>query len=444
MGADFAMIFTANRRNILSNLGWSVGGKLITIAGSLLVGLIIARYLGPERWGLLNYIISFIFLYQTFAVFGLDYIEVREMARCPEACDTIMGTAFVIRLVFALLAMMAVAITAWTTESDPYVAIMLCIYAFTIICSTLNVVRNYFMAKVQNKYVAQSEILRTLIGMALKLLLFFLGVGLTGFILASIFDTVLLASGYLAAYHRKVGSLRSWCFDAGWCRLLLRESFPLMLTSAAVMVYQRIDQVMIGRMIDKEAVGYFSTAGRFVEALIYIPMMLSQTISPVLTRLRGQDETLYRKRAQFFMNASVWLSLVLAAVLSALSYWIIYILLGKQYLPSVPVLQIMAFKAASVALSNTAGTMIVVEGLQRYAIVRDLFGCIVCVVLNYLFLPQYGIIAAAVVAIASNIAAGWFADLFVPSYRHLFVMQTKALFLGWRSFFNLRELRGAA
>ena len=52
------MNITANRRNILSNLGWSVLGKVVSLSGSLLVGLLIARHLGPERWGLLNYIIS--------------------------------------------------------------------------------------------------------------------------------------------------------------------------------------------------------------------------------------------------------------------------------------------------------------------------------------------------------------------------------------------------
>ena len=93
--------------------------------------------------------------------------------------------------------------------------------------STLNVIRNHFIAKVQNKYVVKSEISRTLVGMVLKLVLFFFGIGLTGFILATAFDSILLASGYVVSYRRKVGGFRQWIFDANWCRLLLRESFPL-------------------------------------------------------------------------------------------------------------------------------------------------------------------------------------------------------------------------
>ena len=72
------MKLSDNRKNILQNLGWSVVGKLTTLGGSLLVGLIVARYLGPERYGLMNYVISIVFLFQTLSVFGLDQIEVRE------------------------------------------------------------------------------------------------------------------------------------------------------------------------------------------------------------------------------------------------------------------------------------------------------------------------------------------------------------------------------
>ena len=105
---------------------------------------------------------------------------------------------------------------------------------------------------------------------------------------------------------------------------------------------------------------------------------------------------------------------------------------GSAYLPAVAILQVMSFKAAAVALSNTAGSMLVTEGLQRWAILRDGLGCATCVVLNYLLLPRYGVMAAAVVAIVSAVVAGYLADAFIPAYRHLFVKQTKALALGWR------------
>jgi O-antigen/teichoic acid export membrane protein len=125
---------------------------------------------------------------------------------------------------------------------------------------------------------------------------------------------------------------------------------------------------------------------------------------------------------------------------SVISYWLIRYTFGPAYLPAVAVLQVMAFKAASVALSNTAGAMLVTEGLQRWAICRDSIGCAVCIILNYLLLPRYGVTAAAFVSIASNIAAGYLADAFIPAYRHLFICQTKTLIFGWKDCLRVKSL----
>jgi len=95
---------------------------------------------------------------------------------------------------------------------------------------------------------------------------------------------------------------------------------------------------------------------------------------------------------------------------------------------------------ASVALSNSGGTMIIAEGLQKWVFFRDILGCVVCVGLNWILLPYYGAIAAALVAVVTNIMAGYVADLLIPAYRHIFRQQTKALLLGWRDLVHIKQL----
>lgn len=425
---------------IVQNLFWAIMGKFVNLLSGLLVGIIVARYLGPEQYGLMNYVLSYVFLFQTFAIFGLDSIEIREEARHQANFETIIGTAFGIKIITGVIFMILSIATSYILEADSYTTILVAIYSFSIVLNSFSVIRNYFTSIVQNEYVVKAEISRCLLSMAIKVVLLLLHLPLIWFIVSYMVDFAFLASGYVMAYHAKIGKLRTWKFDKKSAFFLLKESFPLLLTSAAVIMYQRIDQVMIGQMVDKSAVGFFSVATRFVEVLIYIPMTLAQTISPVLVRARERSEQEYEKKCQQFMNLSLWLSLSAAFVTSLLANQIVGLTFGSAYAPAVGVLQIMAFKVASVALSNTAGTMLVCEGLQKYAIFRDTFGCIVCIVLNYLLLPHYGIIAAAYVAIISNIAAGYVADAFIPAYRHLFVRQTKSLLFGWRDILALKAI----
>ena len=427
------------QKAILRNLSWAVLGKIVNLLSGLLVGIIVARYLGPEQYGLMNYVISYVFLFQTFAIFGLDSIEIREEARGQKPYTTIIGTAFVLKLFFGCCFIILAIFTSWMMEADGYTTLLIAIYSLVVVLNSLTVIRNYFTAIVQNEYVVKAEISRSVISIMIKMALLFLNANLTWFITAYMFDFVLLGTGYIMAYHTKIGSLREWHFDRDYARFLLKESFPLLLTNAAVIIYQRIDQVMIGSMIDKSAVGYFSVAAKFTEVLVFLPMILAQTITPILVRTREYSIAEYQAKAQRFMNVSFWLSMLASAVVSVLAYWLVRYTFGPAYLPAVAVLQVMAFKTASVALSNTAGAMLVTEGLQRYAILRDSIGCLVCVLLNYLLLPHYGIMAAAFVSIASNVAAGYLADALVPAYRHLFICQTKTLLYGVKDIWNIKS-----
>ena len=425
---------------VAKNLFWAVVGKVTTLLGSLFVGVIIARYLGPEQYGLMNYVISYVQLFQIIAVFGLDSIEVREEASGKEDFRVIIGTAFVVKMVLGGATVGLTVLTSLVLNADSYTTLLVAVYSMSMVAHAFNVIRNYFTAIVQNEYVVKSEIARTLLGAAVKVALLFSGAGLTLFVLASAFDYVLLAAGYFVAYKKKIGSMAEWRFDCRYASYLLKESFPVLLTSAAVIIYQRIDQVMIGQMIDNTSVGYFSVATRIVEILVYIPTILAQTLAPVLVSSRQVSEAKYRGQAQTFMNVALWLTALASAVTSILACWMVQLLFGTQYLPAAAILQVLAFKAMAMALSSTAGSMLIIEELQRFAIFRDVLGCVACIVLNYFLLPVYGIMAAAVIAIVSNVVAGYVADALIPSYRHLFVMQTKALLFGWRDILKFKSV----
>ena len=81
-----------------------------------------------------------------------------------------------------------------------------------------------------------------------------------------------------------MGSVRNWTFDKTIVPFFIKESFPLLLSGAAIVIYQRIDQVMIGNMLNKTEVGYFATAGKFVDLILFLPAILVQTITPILVR----------------------------------------------------------------------------------------------------------------------------------------------------------------
>ena len=127
---------TKTKQAIVENIFWAVLGKIVQLLSGLLVGIIVARYLGPEQYGLMNYVISLVFLFQTFAIFGLDAIEVREEARNEKPIQTIIGTAFGLKLIFGLVFMLLVILTSWLMDADHYTTLLVTIYSFTIVLNS--------------------------------------------------------------------------------------------------------------------------------------------------------------------------------------------------------------------------------------------------------------------------------------------------------------------
>jgi O-antigen/teichoic acid export membrane protein len=432
----------ATKAKVLSNLMWAIGGKVITLTGNLLVGILIARYLGPEQYGLMSYVISYVTIFQVFASLGLDSIEVREESKEHNKGnrDVLIGTAFRLKVMASVVTMLLIAITTFFADTDGYTQVMIIVYSLSILFNSMNVARNYFTAIIWNEYVVKSEIMRTLIGVGIKVVLLLLHASLTWFILAVLLDVLLLASGYALSYNKKVDSIWLWKWDKLTAGYLLKESFPMMLSGTAVVIYTKINQVMIGLMLDNEAVGQYAIAASFVDICVFVPTILSQTISPILIQKYEQDRKEYEKKLFMFYNITIWTCIFLSVFVSIISYPLIRYTYGTIYLAAVPVLQILTVKVIGEALAQSSGQAIVIESIQRYAIIRNVIGCIVCVGLNFYLIPHYGIIGAAVSSAITAMCPGYLAHLLIPAYRGIFCMQSRSLLVGLKDIFKIKNV----
>lgn len=422
---------STTQQKVVKNLVWAVIGKIVTLLGSLLVGIFVARYLGPEQYGLMNYVFSYIAVFQVFASFGLDSIEIREEAHRNDEKNKLIGTAFLLKILFASITILLVVISVWIFEADTFTKWMIIMYSLSMIMNSFGVIRNYFTSIVWNEYIVKTEITRTIIGAGIKVALLLIHADLIWFILSTLFDTILLASGYIVSYRRKIDRIRNWTFDKTTALYLIKQSFPLLLSGAAVVIYQKIDQVMLGNMIDKTAVGYYSVAGKFTEICLFIPTILSQTITPILVKAYHENIDDYQRKAKSFMNITIWGTIIICIGICLISNPLIKYTFGTEYTAATILLQIMIFKTIGYASAQITGALIVIEEKQKYVVIRNIIGCLVCIGLNLLLIPQYGVVGAAIASVITAISTGYFSHLLIPSYRSYFYTQTYSFLYGW-------------
>lgn len=428
------------RKTVLRNVAWAMLGKAVSMLGVLFVGILVGRYLGPEKYGLMNYVISFVTLFEIVVEFGLNHIEIRELAKHPSSRDSIMGTCFSLRMTFAVFAFLLLMCITYWSEDDPYTRKLIAIYGLCLFTFPFNVARNYFTSIVQNEYVVKSQIARICFGAAIKIVLLWQKMSLTWFLWAAGFDFYLLAAGYARAYHSQVGPFRDWKIDFRLIPFLLAESFPILLSGAAVVVYQRIDQVMLKHLVNDESVGYFATAAMFLNVVFFLPNVLVQTVTPILVQIRKKDAIAYREKAIAVTGGVTWLAILMALVVTFAAPCMIAWTYGAKYLMAIPVLQVLVWKTVGMALSTASGHLIIIEGIQKVLVVRDLFGCLACVGLNWILLPRFGVMGAAWVTLATFGLSGFLANAVIPPYRHIFQIQIRGIAVGWRALFRLRRL----
>lgn len=428
------------KEKVIRNIVWAVTGKVITLLGGLLVGIFIARYLGPEQYGLMSYVTSYVALFQVLAYFGMDQIEIREESKTPEEKDKIIGTAFTLKIGFAIITMLLVAITAWIFEADSFTKWMIILYSVSMIANSFGVIRNYFTSLVWNEYIVKTEITRTLIGAGIKIALLLFHAPLIWFITAALFDTLLIAGGYLVSYRNKINSIRKWFFDKEQAIYLIRESFPLLLSGAAVIVYTKIDQIMIGNMIDKSSVGHYAVAGKFVEICIFIPTIMCQTITPILVKIYQTSQKDYLEKLQLFMNITIWGTTLMCLIISIIATPLIHYTFGIQFASASSLLQIMIFKVIGYAHAQVTGTMIIIEKKQKLVVLRNLIGCVVVIGLNLILIPKYGTIGAAISSVVTAFCTGVFSHIIIPPYRTIFPMQIRCLIIGWKDILKIKSV----
>lgn len=210
---NYLLNLSDTKKRVFLNVFWAILGKVANMLGALFVGILVARYLGPSDYGLMNYVISYVSIFLIISSFGLDDIEIREFSRNPKEYQTIISTAFCIRFCFALVAYILIGISLLIYKTDLFTSTIILIYAVTVFSNCFNVIRNYFTSILQNEYIVKSELFRIIIGAFLKIILLWYKAPLEYFIIATMFDTVLVSGGYFLSYYRKIGKVSYWNFN---------------------------------------------------------------------------------------------------------------------------------------------------------------------------------------------------------------------------------------
>lgn len=418
-------------KKILKNIYWLFIDKVLRMAVGVFVVILFARYVGPSDFGLFSYITALVSLFSAVFGLGLNAIVTRDLVLRDDK-EKILGTAFVLKLVSGLVAYLFLIVSVYLLRSDEPIAKFLAFaIGLSLIFKPSEVIKYWFQAKVESKAVVIVENVIFSMFTAIKLLAIYLELSLIYFGLFISLEALIGLLGLLYIYSKTGGFLRKWAFKLEEAKSLLKQSWPLIISSTAWIIYTKIDQIMIGQMLSDKEVGFYSAVSRLSETTNFLPTIITFSIVPAILKLKDVNRELYNHRFQQLYYLIITLMLVLAILVTTLSEIIINILYGASYLPASKTFSIHIWSVIFTSLAVISGRYLVNDGLQKFTMWRHLTGVALNIPLNYIMIPKYGIEGAALASLGALIFANYTFDCFSAQTRFVFYQKTNALFLIW-------------
>lgn len=436
-GPSIALAFIPERlQKYATNLSWLVFEKIFSLLVAMIVGIYVARYLQPENFGLLNYAISFVGIFSAFSTLGLDQILVRELARDMTRRNDLLGTAFVLKLAGSLLMILVVASVLPFMGNNSFTNTMIFIIAAAEIFRVFEVINYFYQARVLSKYVIRVQLGINFFGSLLKVGMVYFHAPLIGFAWIILVTSILNALGFFYTYRTRDGSVREWRFKRDVALDLMKESWPLTIYGLALYTQARIDQVMLGKLLNNQEVGQYSVALKIIEMFGFIPMTIMSTFAPAITKAKGISHELYSDRLVNFYRFLFLVFLVIAAPLFLFGEEIIVLLYGKEYQPAGVLLSLFALRLFFSNMGVGKSAFIINESLFKYSLAATVIGASVNIAVNYLLIPHYASMGAIAASFISFTISIFVLDLFFEKTRN----NQKLIFKGILSFWKLNRI----
>ncbi|HEX5368924.1 MAG TPA: flippase [Dehalococcoidia bacterium] len=402
-------------------------GRFGTGGISLLVLMVLARYLGTDRMGEYLLVLSFLALLNI-SDMGLTTIAIRDLAlrRPLNEQSTLLGNLILLRVLLAIAAALFVCLIALGLGYTSEVTAAICLGSASYVLSAIGTgsIGLSFAANLRMEYQVIATTVQGLVLLGLVGTIVFI----KGSVLAVVgaYDVSILVGSLATIALAKRVLLPKFDIDFAIWRRLLSQSVPVTISFIAWLTYNRIDMVMLSKIEGSDSVGLYGMAYRFVDLLTPINMYFILSVYPILSR-HHDDGNLPEMRRLFQKSSDVVMLIVLPTtlILAVFPSTILTIVASRAFVPAADSLRILALGVAVMAISGLLAHTALALGKQVELAKVMPFGLVLNVALNLLLIPRMNYEGSALATLLTEIVVGLY--LFITVTRGLHFMPSFAL-----------------
>ncbi len=419
-----------NNREI-KNASWIIGEQVFQMVVSLILGMISARYLGPDRYGELNYTASFISFFTAIANLGMENVIIKKMIAFPDKEGEYLGSALVYRLISSVLSGISILIIIYFLNPEEEIKLLLAaLQILQLVFQAGYILDSWFQRHLKSKYVSIAKSIACVIVAAYRIYILVSTKSIIWFAFTNSLTYIVVAVVLFIFYRRQGGEALSFKWATG--NDVLKDSYHFIISGMMVAIYGQMDKIMIGKMIDDKHVGYYTTAAIICGMWTFVPNAIINSLRPgIMEHKENGNEEQYMLKLQQLYSILIWFCLSVSAVVFIFSPLIVQILYGKEYLDSVPSLRILIWREVFAILGTARGIWLISENKNKYIKYLLFIGAVLNLILNYILIPICGIDGASIATLLTQITTCVIAPLFFKGTRmHTYIL-LEAFTLKW-------------
>lgn len=329
-------------KTIAKNASYLMFSQVATWILTLLLTIILARYLGSERTGKFHLANSLWAMVAVLATFGMDTLLTKEIARRVDKVAVFFSVSAVLRLIIFLFGAAIIVVYARLVG---YPQETLQIIYIIGIANLVGQVGGTCSACLQGleemKYVSLGTIAAKFVLTVLNIALVLLGMGIVAIAIVDIVAAI--ASLAIQYYYLNRYERLHFYFEWEMARWMLKESSPYLLVALFLVVYQQVDMVIISLFVNEAAVGWYGASDKLFGTLLFVPTVFITAVFPAISRMYVDDpEALPRLMGKSF-NLLLVIGVAIGLGIFLVADQVVLILFGTDFVNSGPILAVTGF-----------------------------------------------------------------------------------------------------
>lgn len=413
-----------------------MGDYIFSLTASLIVGIAVARYLGPEMYGIIAFATAVYTLLVIIVSLGIDDIIMKDMLQHEERQGSIQGSALFVKSAVAFLVYGIIFIYFLINYSGEKLYSVLIITG-AVLFQPLSVFSCIFLINAQAKYTSLARMISYTLSSLLKIILIIFKAPVTYFAFAVFLDYAVLYLTVVLMYKYKKYTVSGWHIDISYIKYILKSAVPLFAAVLFYTFYQKVTVIIISSMYSDYASGIYSAAARLTEIWYLVPAVLMTAFYPAVVKAKQISEEEYNKRIKTLFYVTTIPFILMAFFAALLSPFIIKILYGEKYIESSIVLSLTIWSVPFISFYVISSKCFILENKVKHLLLRSALSFILIIFLGCILGSFYYLKGFSIAVVVSSFISFFLIDLFFKDTRELFFIKLSSMFLPFTLFFNL-------